>query len=161
MHHTHKKHTKLAWRLFPALLLLFISLSGCDLASDSQSEKQQWYYGQLSERSQCDAFVTVKHLNCGQGIWGGYWLQLDNGDYLQPTANTTHFRAVHEGDRYRICFENGTLPKITKSKILCSNQLPTADPVRITFLEVMPKTAASTAITSQTGTPRFKRALLH
>jgi len=162
MHHTHKNHSGRSRRALPALLWLFLPLLGCNVLSEtSQPLKEEWYYGQLSEHSQCEAFVTVKHLNCGLGIWGGYWLQLDNGEYLQPTENTTHFKNIHDGDRYRICFEGGKPPITTNAKILCRKALPAAAPIRITFLEVLPKTAASTAITAQPSTPRFQRALLH
>lgn len=52
----------------------------------------------------CDTYVTARNVNCSVGAWGSTWLQLDNGNYLQPWQNNTGTVNLTEGTRYKIAF---------------------------------------------------------
>lgn len=53
----------------------------------------------------CETTVTVTPVSCAGGAFQNNWLQLDNGDFLQPFENQTHLTSLEPGKKYRIGYD--------------------------------------------------------
>ncbi len=71
-----------------------------------------------------DTYVTVRFTGCGVGVYGAYWLQLDNGDYLQPWSSDVIF-TPQDGQRLKINYQEVTRDSRFDSVIVCQALVPT------------------------------------
>lgn len=81
-----------------------------------------------------ETYVTVTNVGCGVGVWGSKWLQLDNGDLLQPwLSNNT--APIEAGQRYRISYAPAVRDNLYDSVITCMALVPFGTPVRINCMQ--------------------------
>ena len=96
----------------------------------------------------CTTEVTVKGAICGVGIWGGKWLQLDNGEYLQPWESPLNLPGdVQVGQRFRISYEEITRDSRYSNQVICMAVPPASKAIRILCLEEAGLTACSMDVT--------------
>lgn len=119
-------------------LLLFIWLMALGLSSCEEKEcvKPRSFCGTGSDMASCNTYVTVKSAICGVGIWGNLWLQLENGEFLQPWESPLTLPAtVKPGQRLKIRYEVISRDNRYANVITCMAVPPASQAIRITCIE--------------------------
>ena len=81
-----------------------------------------------------DTYVTVESAGCAVGVWGSFWLRLDNGEWLQPWTSTNTAQ-VYPGERYKIDYDVITRDDRYNHAIICQALPPASTPIRVNCLE--------------------------
>lgn len=89
----------------------------------------------------CTVHGTLTSVACGTGVFGNYWIKLDNGKLLQPCSSSlpTSAMIVYEGKRIKFGYKPSIAPDACDSVITCKVWQPPHDRVRLTCLQEMPE----------------------
>jgi hypothetical protein len=131
-----------AWFLFVCLLVA--GVSGCQ-EKECVKPGNGGFCGTGSGAASCDTYVTVKSSGCGVGIWGNKWLQLDNGEFLQPWDGPQGLPAVTEGQRLMISYKVIARDHRYDNEITCMALTPPANAIRITCIDTLPPICGTVA----------------
>src|SRR5688572_2058244 len=101
----------------------------------------------------CGTQVTVVGAGCASGAFESLWLQLDNGELLQPFENQTSITSIKEGERYMIGYEKMKRDKRYDHQLACLALPPKGTPIRLLCMnpiEEEPTGNCSTIVTART-----------
>lgn len=85
----------------------------------------------------CNTGVTARLIGCHvTGLWGGVWLQLDNGEFLQPWESSMGVFQPVDGQRFKISYTEVQRDNRYDSSIVCMVMapVPVAAAVKITCI---------------------------
>jgi hypothetical protein len=72
---------------------------------------------------------------CGQGAFQNKWLELENGELLQPFENRTNLTSITTGQKYRIGYEFMKRDDRYENEINCMAMPPDAKPIRLLCID--------------------------
>ena len=139
--------TRSAGIFFGLLLFLLIAfLTGCDQEA-VEPDNRGGFCGTLSCNPDTD--VTARSISCAVGAFGSLWLQLDNGQYLQPWESYSGLR-LQPGQRYKIGFDPVNRDHRYDEVITCHALVPPATAVRVNCIVPLnpANTGCSTMVTA-------------
>ena len=116
-------------KLLKLLTLLSIALSA------GTSACQLLPNGNDAQPLACTTEVTVISAMCGQGAFQNNWLQLENGELLQPFENRTYVTSLSCGQKFRIGYEFMKRDNRYDNEIHCMALPPDAKPIRLLCID--------------------------
>lgn len=126
-----------------AILLLGATFTACENGCKPGSEPEPV----------CSEHVTVVAAGCAAtGEFKNLWLQLDNGELLQPLENKTAVTYVQAGHEFLVGYETTKAARNSNGQTVCAAMPPKGTPVRLlcmTPLEV-PSENCATYVTART-----------